>query len=223
MNNQNWILGKWQKAEHILSEQLFYIYVPPGMTGWGIMFPGCPSVRPSVTLYGHHFVCSTQQMLATDYHVCIDVHLLLCFDIDLYLTSFQGYVWHGFSSSIFTEHPVKANKSLTNYHAYIAMPIWFWCVPPILLWHWPPFNLPPRSCITLDFLHQSSLRGITLCAAPCKSHDFSTNYQRLTYNFYINLHWWAIALCACPAKADTLRALEQLRSQPNDTLYPPNL
>ena len=47
------------------------------------------------------------------------------------------------------------NAFSTNDHACIAMPTWHRCAPPILFWHWPPFNLFPSSCITLIFFVDS--------------------------------------------------------------------
>ena len=35
------------------------------------------------------------------------------------------------------------------------MPTWCRCSPPILFWHWPPFNLYPSSCITCIFFVDS--------------------------------------------------------------------
>ena len=49
----------------------------------------------------------------------------------------------------------KSHAFSTNYHAYIAMPTWHRCAPPILLWHWPLFNLFPSSCVTLIFFVDS--------------------------------------------------------------------
>ena len=37
-------------------------------------------------------------------------------------------------------------------HICTAMPIWCSCAPPILLWHWPSFNLFPMSCLAWTFL-----------------------------------------------------------------------
>ena len=37
--------------------------------------------------------------------------------------------------------PSKSHAFSTNYHTCIAMPTWHRCAPPILFWHWPPFNL----------------------------------------------------------------------------------
>ena len=47
--------------------------------------------------------------------------------------------------------PSKSHAFSTNYHTCIAMPTWHRCAPPILFWHWPPFNLFPSSCITWIF------------------------------------------------------------------------
>ena len=45
------------------------------------------------------------------------------------------------------------------------------------VWPWPPFNLLPRSCLTLIFFVDSlSLIGTTLRAALSKSYAVSTNY-----------------------------------------------
>ena len=51
--------------------------------------------------------------------------------------------------------PSKSYAFSTNDHAYIAMPTWCRCSPPILFWHWPPFNLFPSSCITWIFFVDS--------------------------------------------------------------------
>ena len=51
--------------------------------------------------------------------------------------------------------PSKSHAFSTNYHACIAMPTWCRCSPPILFWHWPPFNLFPGSCITWIFFVDS--------------------------------------------------------------------
>ena len=47
--------------------------------------------------------------------------------------------------------PSKNYAFPTNYHAYIAMPTWPRCAPPILCWPWPSYNLLPRSCLTWIF------------------------------------------------------------------------
>ena len=47
--------------------------------------------------------------------------------------------------------PSKSHAFSTNYHACIAIPTWCRCAPPILFWHWPPYNLLPRSCLTWIF------------------------------------------------------------------------
>ena len=73
--------------------------------------------------------------------------------------------------------PSKNQSFSTNYHACIAMPTWPRCAPPILCWPWPPYNLLPRSCLTLIFFLRSSLMGTTLCAALSKSYALSTNYH----------------------------------------------
>ena len=71
--------------------------------------------------------------------------------------------------------PSKSYAFSTNDHAYIAMPTWPRCAPPILCWPWLPYNLLLRSCLTWDFFRRSSLMGTTLRAAPSKSYTFSTN------------------------------------------------
>ena len=47
--------------------------------------------------------------------------------------------------------PNKCYAFSTNYYAYIAMPTWPRCAPPILCWPWPPYNLLPKSCLTWIF------------------------------------------------------------------------
>ena len=51
--------------------------------------------------------------------------------------------------------PSKSHAFYTNDHAFVAMPTWHKCAPPILFWHWPPFNLFPSSCITWIFFVDS--------------------------------------------------------------------
>ena len=81
--------------------------------------------------------------------------------------------------------PSKSYAFLTNYHACIAMPTWSRCVPPILCWPWPPYNLLPRSCLTWNFFRRSSPMGTTLRAAPSKGYALLTNYHA-----YIALPTW---------------------------------
>ena len=69
--------------------------------------------------------------------------------------------------------PSKSYVFSTNYHAWIALPTWRRCAPPILCWPWPPYNIQPAP----DFLMWFSLMGTTLRAAPSKSYAFSTNYH----------------------------------------------
>ena len=67
-----------------------------------IMFPGCPSVRPSVRhalgvpLCVQHPAKAMpfQQIIlhALHYQHDIDVHLLFCFDLDLHITCSRGRV-----------------------------------------------------------------------------------------------------------------------------------
>ena len=121
------------------------------------------------------------------------------------------------------------NVFSTNYHACIAMPTWPRCAPPILRWPWPPYSLLPRSCLTWIFLSILTV-GTTLCAAPSKSHAFSTNYHAgiamptwrrcappilfwpwppysllprscLTWIFFVDPHWWVPLCLQRPAKA----------------------
>ena len=51
--------------------------------------------------------------------------------------------------------PSKAMPFQRTIIQCIAMPTWHRCVPHILFWHWPPFNLFPSSCITWNFFVDS--------------------------------------------------------------------
>ena len=63
--------------------------------------------------------------------------------------------WSSLMGTTLLAVPSKRHAFSTNYHACIAMPTWKRCAPPILLWHWPPFNLFPSSCITWIFFVDS--------------------------------------------------------------------
>ena len=85
----------------------------------------------------------------------IDVHLLFCVDLDLHMASYRGHVLLGFSSSILTDgyhFTYSAQQKpcaclLNKLSCMHCMPTWCRCPPPILFWHWPPFNLFPSSCM----------------------------------------------------------------------------
>ena len=143
-----------------------------------IMFPGCPSVRPSVrppVTLSHR----TQQKLcfyALHYQHDSDVHLLFCFDLDLHITSlgrvyltwiffFDPHWWVPLTSAA----PSKSHAFSVNCHAGIAMPTWRRCAPPILFWPWPPYNLLLRSCLTLIF--------------------------------FVDSHWWVPFCLQCPSNS----------------------
>ena len=69
--------------------------------------------------------------------------------------------------------PSKSYAFSTNYHACTAMPTWPRCARPILCWPWPPYNLLPRSCLTLFV---DPYWWVPLCVQrPAKSYAFLTN------------------------------------------------
>ena len=84
----------------------------------------------------------------------LDMHLLFCFDVDLHITSSRGRVWLGFvrrsslMGTTFRAAPCKRYAFSTHYNTCITQPTWCRCVPPILCWPWPAFNLFPRPCLT---------------------------------------------------------------------------
>ena len=69
---------------------------------WDIMFPGCPSVRPSVRHVWGVPLCMQRPaktmhfqpiiMHALQYQHDLDVHLPFCVDLDLHITSSRGRV-----------------------------------------------------------------------------------------------------------------------------------
>ena len=60
----------------------------------------------------------------------------------------------------------------TNYHACIAMPTWPRCVPPILCWPWPPYNLLPRFCLTWIFFVDPHWWAPLCVQRPAKAMHF---------------------------------------------------
>ena len=88
------------------------------------------------------------------------------FNIDFFL-------WSSLMVPLCVQCPAKAIYAFsTNYHACIAMPTWPRCVPPILFWPWPPYNLFPRSCLTWIF-SVNFYWWVQLCMQrPAKSMPF---------------------------------------------------
>ena len=84
----------------------------------------------------------------------------------------------------------KSYDFSTNYHACMAMPTWCRCEPPILFWHWPPFNLFPRSCLTWIFLIDLHW-GVPLCVQRSgKAMTFQQiimHVWQCTYDVDVNL------------------------------------
>ena len=154
------------------------------------MFPGCPSVLPSVRPSRFRGTTlraapSKNYAFSTNYHACIGMPTwprcappILCWPLPPYnLLPRSCLTWICFcrSSLIGTTLRAAPSKSYafsTNYHACIGMPTWPRCAPPILCWPLPPYNLLPRSC--------------------------------LTWIFFVDPHWWPwwVPLCVQhPAKA----------------------
>ena len=78
--------------------------------------------------------------------------------------------------------PSKNYAFSTNYHAYIAMPTWPRCAPPILCWPWPPCNLFPRSCLTWIFFIDSHW-WVQLCVQhPAKAMPFQQIIMHALHN-----------------------------------------
>ena len=119
----------------------------------------------------------------------------------------------------------KSHAFSTNYHAYIAMPTWRRCAPPILFWSWPPYNLLPRSCLTWIFFIDPHW-WVPLCVqCPTKAmpsqqiimhalqwqhdvdvhlfcfdlslHITSSRRSCLTWTLFVDSHWscWSVQLC----------------------------
>ena len=63
------------------------------------------------------------------------------------------------------------------------MPTWCRCSPPILFWHWPPFDLFPSSGIT-DLFRRFLLMGTTLRAAP----NIYMPFRQISMYIYCNAH-----------------------------------
>ena len=127
------------------------------------MFPGWPSILPSVTLHGYHFVCSAQQKLwlPTNYHACIVMPTWFRCAPPILFWPWPAYNLFPMSllTSIFiidlnwwvslcVQSEANAMHFQQIYRVCIAMPTWCRCAPPILFWSWTPFNiLFPRSCL----------------------------------------------------------------------------
>ena len=125
-------------------------------------------------------MCSAQQ---TNYHAFflhfshdVDVYLLYRVYIDFHITGSQVKVifntdflsQNSLMVPFCRQHPANAIPFSTNYHACIVMLTWYRCAPPVLFWHWPPFNL---------FLCRSSLIGTTLRAVPSNRYAVLANYH----------------------------------------------
>ena len=95
--------------------------------------------------------------------------------------------------------PSKNYAFSTNYHACIAMPTWPRCAPPILCWPWPPYNLFPRSCLTLIYFVDPHWWVPHCVQCPAKAILFqqiiihALHYQHdidvhLLFCFHLDLH-----------------------------------
>ena len=85
--------------------------------------------------------------------------------------------------------PSKSHAFSINYYICIAMPTWHRCAPPILFWHWPPFNLFPSSCIAWIFFVNSHWWVPLRVQYPTiyMKYAISTNYH-----VYIAMPTWYI-------------------------------
>ena len=82
------------------------------------------------------------------------------------------FLWSSLMGTTLRAVPSKSYAFSTNYHACIAMPTWPRCVPAILFWPWPPYNLFPRSCLTWIF-SVNFYWWVQLCVQrPAKSMPF---------------------------------------------------
>ena len=106
-----------------------------------------------------------QQIIMHELHCQhdVDVHLLFCFDLDLHITSSRDRVLTIFFVNshwwvqLCVQHPApsKSYAFSTNYHAWIAMPTWHRCAPPILVFPGFPYNFLQRSWLTWIFFVDS--------------------------------------------------------------------
>ena len=119
-----WLRDIW-RGKHLL-------FLCPGQYYWRDMFPGCPSISPSVRHTLQVPLCVQHSAKAMNFHLIImhvwqwphyvDVHLVFCFDRDLHLTCSQGHVLHGIfftESTTWSAAPSKSYSFSTNYHACI--------------------------------------------------------------------------------------------------------
>ena len=149
-----------------LFDIMTHFYVSPGMTGGTLCFrvvhPSFrQSVHPSVlhTLAPHPSSSSTQFGQEWVWRKVVVKH-----SIKSKPSQFRGTTLHAV--------PSKNYAFSTNYHAWIALPTWPRCAPPILFWPWPPYNLLPRSCFTWIFFVDSHW-SVQLCLQrPPKAMPF---------------------------------------------------
>ena len=85
--------------------------------------------------------------------------------------------------------PSKNYAFSTSYHAWIAMPTWPRCAPPILCWPWPPYSLLPRSFLTWIFFVDPHW-WVPLCLQrPAKAMPFQQIIMlALHYQHHVDVH-----------------------------------
>ena len=137
-------------------------------------------------------------------------------------------LWSSLMGTTLRAAPSKNYAFSTNHHACIAMPTWRRCTPHVVFWHWPPYNLLPRSCITLfsssiltDGYHFACSAQQKLCLFNKWSCMHCTTGRRcappillwpwspynllprscLTLNFFFDSYWWVLLCVQRPAKA----------------------
>ena len=148
-----------------------YFYVPP-YNRWDIIFPSCPSVRLSVTLYGYHFACSIQQIPGLfDKLSCIhcNAHIMCtCPTLPAASNKYQAFS--------------------TNYHVYTAMPTL--CAPVLLCLQHPTNTRPFQQIImyTLQCPHY-----VHLSYFACSIQQIPGLFNKLSC-----IHCNAHIMCTCP-------------------------
>ena len=195
-DSTSWAKG-WRSLYGRISWSGFYVlyfYVPPGKTGVTLCFwVFCPSFRPSHftgTTYVQRTKAMTFQQIIMHVWQCphdVDVHLLICFDLDR-CTQSDTPQWRLLKKAV--TWIGTNNDQMTSW----VLGKWFWAMlepiltlptysqPAHLHGSAPCFDLDlyltcfPGSCLTRIFLIDLHW-GVPLCVHHRKHYAFSTNYH----------------------------------------------
>ena len=175
------------------------------------MFPGCPSVCPSfhpsrfrgATLRAapsksHAFLANFQSRIAMPtwrrwasailFWPPYNLLSRSCFNLD-FIRRFS------LMGTTLRAAPSNSYAFSTNYYAYIAMPTWHICAPPILFWFWHFDNLLLRSCLTWIDLHKLNAFLLRSHAAIFPTSNCGRGTSLLQQELVIDASWLDHSMC----------------------------